>query len=71
MNFTELFVVYFIQYCTILFIIIEYHSILQNFIDFCGLLFQMEQHALKHLNNSLNTNIFSYLEPSGAKSYNL
>ncbi len=31
----------------------------------------MEQHALKIVNNSLNTNIYSYLETSGGQSYNL
>ncbi len=30
----------------------------------------MEQHALKNLNNCLNTNIYSYLETSGFKSSN-
>jgi hypothetical protein len=27
----------------------------------------MEQHALKNVNNSLNTNIYSYLETSGGQ----
>jgi hypothetical protein len=31
----------------------------------------MEQHTLKHVNNCLNINIYSYLETSGGKSYNL
>jgi hypothetical protein len=31
----------------------------------------MEQAALKNVNNCLNTNIYSYLETSGGKSYNL
>jgi hypothetical protein len=31
----------------------------------------MEQHALKYVNNCLNTNIYSYLETSGGRSYNL
>jgi hypothetical protein len=31
----------------------------------------MEQHALKIVNNCLNTNIYSYLETSGGQSYNL
>ncbi len=31
----------------------------------------MEQRALKNVNNCLNTNIFSYLDTSGGKSYNL
>jgi len=31
----------------------------------------MEQHALKNVNNCLNTNIDSYLEKSGGKSYHL
>jgi hypothetical protein len=31
----------------------------------------MEQHALKNLNNYLNTNIFSYLETFGGQSFNL
>jgi hypothetical protein len=31
----------------------------------------MEQRALKNVNNCLNTNIYSYLETSGGKSYNL
>ncbi len=32
---------------------------------------KMEQHALKNLSNSLNTNIYSYLETSGRQSSNL
>jgi hypothetical protein len=31
----------------------------------------MEQHTLKDVNNCLNTNIYSYFETSGGKSYNL
>ncbi len=31
----------------------------------------MEQHALKNVNNYLNTNIYSYLETSGGQSSNL
>jgi hypothetical protein len=31
---------------------------------------QMEQHALKNVNNSLNTNIYSYLDTSGGQSSN-
>jgi hypothetical protein len=31
----------------------------------------MEEHALKNVNNSLNTNIYSYLEISGGQSSNL
>ncbi len=31
----------------------------------------MEQRALKNVNKSLNTNIYSYLETSGGQSYNL
>jgi hypothetical protein len=31
----------------------------------------MEQHALKSLNNCLNTNTNSYLEASGGQSFNL
>ncbi len=31
----------------------------------------MEQHALKNLNNCLDTNIYSYLETSGGQSSNL
>ncbi len=30
----------------------------------------MEQHALKNINNCLNSNIYSYLETSGGKSSN-
>jgi hypothetical protein len=30
----------------------------------------MEQHALKNINNCLNTNIYSYLETSGGQSSN-
>jgi hypothetical protein len=30
----------------------------------------MEQHALKNVNNCLNTNIYSYLETSGGRSSN-
>jgi hypothetical protein len=30
----------------------------------------MEQHALKNVNNSLNTNIYSYLVTSGGQSSN-
>jgi hypothetical protein len=33
--------------------------------------FRMEQHALKNVNNCLNTNIYSYFETSGGQSYNL
>jgi hypothetical protein len=33
--------------------------------------FQMEQRALKIVNNSLNTNIYSCLETSGGQSLNL
>ena len=32
---------------------------------------RMEQHALKIVNNCLNTNIYSYLETSGGQSYNI
>ncbi len=32
------------------------------------LFFQMEQDALKIVNNCLNTNIYSYLEKSGGQS---
>ncbi len=31
---------------------------------------KMEQHALKNINNCLNTNIYSYLETSGGQSSN-
>ncbi len=31
----------------------------------------MEQRALKNVSNCLNTNIYSYLETSGGKSYDL
>ncbi len=31
----------------------------------------MEEHTLKNVNNSLNTNIYSYLETSGGQSSNL
>ncbi len=31
----------------------------------------MEQHTLKNVKNCLNTNIYSYLETSGGKSYNI
>jgi len=31
----------------------------------------MEQHALKSVNNFLNTNIYSHLKTSGRQSYNL
>ncbi len=31
----------------------------------------MEQHNLKNVNSSLNTNIYSYLETSGGQSSNL
>ncbi len=31
----------------------------------------MEQRALKNVNNHLNTNIYSYIETSGGKSFNL
>jgi hypothetical protein len=30
----------------------------------------MEEHTLKNVNNSLNTNIYSYLETSGGQSSN-
>ncbi len=32
---------------------------------------QMEQRTLKNVNNCLNTNIYSYLETYGGKSYKL
>jgi hypothetical protein len=32
---------------------------------------QMEQHAFKNVSNSLNANIYSYLETTGGKSSNL
>jgi hypothetical protein len=32
---------------------------------------RMEQRTLKNANNYLNTNIYSYLDTSGPKSYNL
>ncbi len=32
---------------------------------------EMEEHALKNVNNHLNTNIYSYLKTSGGQSYNL
>ncbi len=35
------------------------------------LLVTIEQHALKNVDNSLNTSIYSYLETSGGKSSNL
>ncbi len=31
---------------------------------------KMEQHALKNVNNCLNTNIYSNLETSGGQSFN-
>jgi hypothetical protein len=31
----------------------------------------MEQHALKNVNNCLNTDIYSYLETYGVQSYNI
>ncbi len=31
----------------------------------------MEQRAWKYVNNSLNTNIYSYFETPGGKSYNI
>ncbi len=31
----------------------------------------MEEHALKNVNNCLNTNFYSYLETSGGQSSNL
>ncbi len=31
----------------------------------------MEQHTFKNVNNCWNTNIYSYLETSGGKSFNL
>jgi hypothetical protein len=33
--------------------------------------FSLEEHALKNVNNYLNTNIYSYLETSGGQSYNI
>ncbi len=35
-----------------------------------GCMLAMEQHALKNVNNCLNTNIYSYLETSGGQSSN-
>ncbi len=34
-------------------------------------MFGMEQHALKNVNDCLNTNLYSYLEKSGVQSSNL
>ncbi len=31
----------------------------------------MEKHALKIVNNCLNTNIYSYLETAGGQSFNI
>jgi len=31
----------------------------------------MEEHTYKNVDNSLNTNIYSYLETSGGQSFNL
>jgi hypothetical protein len=33
--------------------------------------FAMEQHAFKNVNNCLNTNVYSYKETSGGRSFNL
>jgi hypothetical protein len=38
--------------------------------SFRGMAWPMEQHALKNINNCLNTNIYSYLETSGGQSSN-
>jgi hypothetical protein len=34
-------------------------------------MFGMEEHALKNVNDCLNTDIYSYLETSGGQSFNL
>jgi hypothetical protein len=50
------------------------YSLLQSFArnkPFCFFSHSsMERHALKNVNNSLNTNIYSYLETSGGQSSN-
>jgi hypothetical protein len=43
----------------------------RSIIDDSRVMLQMEQHALKNVNNYLNTNIYSYLETSGGQSSNL
>jgi hypothetical protein len=44
---------------------------LKKLASFAGALVQMEQRALKNVNNCLNTNNYSYLETSGGQSSNL
>ncbi len=39
----------------------------EQFNNFCAY-FVMEQHAIKYVNNCLNTNIYSYLQTSGGQS---
>jgi hypothetical protein len=43
-------------------------DILSNHIN-CFLIIWTEQHALKNVNNCLNTDIYSYLETSGGQSF--
>ena len=40
------------------------------FVSIFSVLQEMEQHALKNVNNCLYTNVYSYLETSGGISYN-
>jgi hypothetical protein len=47
------------------------HILKLDIIDGGMLLHRMKQRTLKNLSNCLNTNIYSYLETSGGKSYNL
>jgi hypothetical protein len=41
-----------------------------NLIKLVSYFLPMDQHALKNINNCLNTNIYSYLETSGGQSSN-
>jgi hypothetical protein len=47
--------------------VLQYEKLIANTIPFAA----MEQHALKNVNNCLNTSICSYLETSGGHSPNL
>ncbi len=51
-------------------IIIVYNKLARNF-EFISEHYKLEQRTLKNVSNCLNTNIYSYLETSGGKSYNL
>ncbi len=55
-----------------IFLSLKYVVYLKNLwlLKYFYIIFQMEQHALKNVNNCSNTSIYSYLETSGGHSSN-